>query len=59
MKLKIGSKIFTAADGPIMVILTDQDKLNIANMAPGAIKYCVYQDDMFTPDEIRNWMMEE
>ena len=45
MKVKVGNKVYTGEDEPIMVILTEQDKKNIANMFPDATKYCSYPDD--------------
>ena len=57
MKVKIGNKIHESKDGPIMVILTDKDKENIANMDKDCTKYCMYQDDM-SDEEIYKWMEE-
>lgn len=58
MEVKIGDKIYNVEnDGPIMIILTTQDKLNIANMAPHATKYCMYSDD-YVKEEIEKFMKE-
>jgi hypothetical protein len=38
-----------------MVILTEDDKFNIAHMAPEATKYCAYPETM-TPKEAEKWM---
>ena len=32
---------------PIMIELTEQDKLNIQNMAPEATKYAIFSDDSY------------
>ena len=45
MKVKIGNRIIDAEDEPIMVILSDKDKCNIANMDPESDKYCCVPDD--------------
>jgi len=42
MKIKVGDKVYSGEQEPIMVILTEQDKKNIGNMIPGSTKYCVY-----------------
>lgn len=42
MKVKIGNKIYYTDKEPVMVILTEQDKKNIANMVSGATRYCMY-----------------
>jgi hypothetical protein len=55
MKIKIGKTIYDPNDQPIMIILTEKDKFNIAHMAPEATKYCAYPDTM-RPEEIEKWM---
>lgn len=55
MKVKIGNKIYTDADQPIMVILTDFDKQNISQMPAEAKKYLSYPDTM-TEEEAREFM---
>lgn len=42
MKVKVGNKIYTSKEQPIMVILSDDDKSNIAAMLPEARKYCEF-----------------
>ena len=44
MKIKIGEKVYDGNDVPVMVILSDDDKENIANMLPTATKYCSYPE---------------
>lgn len=61
MKIKIGNKIYTAEEyGPIMVILRESDKYNIANMPPEATRYCVYppKEEWIKNDyeKIQAWM---
>ena len=58
MKVKIGNVIHSSDDGPIMVVLTDQDKENIAKMLPECSKYCEYSDDC-NADEIEKWIETE
>jgi len=53
MKVKVGDKVYDSLKQPIMVILEAQDRKNIANMPP---RYCQYNHDNFTTDEIREWM---
>jgi hypothetical protein len=45
MKVKIGDKIYNASEEPIMLILTQEDRKNIENMAPDATKYCAFPDN--------------
>ena len=63
MKVKVGDKIYDGEKEPVMVILTDDDKENIANMAPEAHKYCAYpNDDCWIKNDykaIREWMKKE
>jgi len=42
MRVKIGDKILNPNDEPIMIILSDQDKKNIADMPKEAHCYCEY-----------------
>lgn len=58
MKVKIGLEIFDPNDQPLMVILTDTDKSNIANMDPKFYKYCSFPDsfDDATQKKLLKWM---
>lgn len=56
MKVKIENIIADGVVQPVMVILTDQDKENIRNMAPDATKYCQYPSEKFTREEIEKWV---
>ena len=54
MKVKIRNKIYSGDREPVMIILSEQDKQNIANMIPNATKYCVYPE--FWEKDILDWM---
>lgn len=59
MKVKVGNKVYTSVDQPIMVILSDQDKFNIAHMAPEATRYAEFDDDLgWTNEQKIEWMQE-
>jgi len=60
MKVKVGNKVYDPDNEPVMIILTDQDKKFIADMAPDSYKYCAYPataewrlDDH---EKIKDWM---
>jgi hypothetical protein len=56
MRVKVGNEWFEAKEGqPIMIDLSEADKANIANMAPEATKYAVFDDNQ-TSDEKLAWM---
>jgi hypothetical protein len=60
MKVKVGDKVYDGDDEPVMVILSEQDKLNIANMAADATKYCMYPATaewrLNNYEKIKEWM---
>ncbi len=57
MKVKIGNTIYDSHDIPIMIILTDQAKININNMPLELMKYCEYPSDKnYSIDDIKNFM---
>ena len=58
MKVKIGNEIYEANDVPVMVILSEKDKENIANMLPEATKYCAYPEGT-DRELIADWMEDE
>lgn len=58
MKIKVGNRIYSGEDEPIMVVLTDKDKENIANMLPECTKYCEYDNETHTIKEIEKWMKD-
>jgi hypothetical protein len=55
MKVKVGDKIYDGKNEPVMVILSERDKKNIANMPPDATKYCVFPDEG-SPEDAEVWM---
>lgn len=55
MKVKVGETIYDADMQPIMVILSDEDKINIRNMHPDKDKYCCYPASC-DPMKILEWM---
>ena len=42
MKVRIGDQTYDANDQPIILKLTDQDKVNISNMLPHCTRYAAY-----------------
>lgn len=59
MKIKVGNEIFDAEKQPIMIILTQQDKNNIANMHPEAMSYACFPDNCgMSIEEMYAWMAE-
>jgi len=58
MKVKVGNTIHDGNDEMVMVILSEKDKENIANMPEDNTKYCCAPDGT-DPDEIRAWMADE
>ncbi len=46
MKFKVGHQIFDSVDRPLMVILSEEEKQDIAAMVPSDFRYCVYPDDV-------------
>ena len=60
MKVKVGNMIYDGDTRPVMVILTREDKENIASMGPGDFKYCTYpKDSTWDEKKARAWMDEE
>lgn len=57
MKVKIGSKTYDSTIEPIMIVLSEQDKKNIAIMLPSATKYCSFPSEMDF-DKVEKWMDE-
>lgn len=55
MKIKVGTKIYDGDEEPVMVILSDKDKCNIANMPADKTQYCSFPVDA-NVDEITKWM---
>ncbi len=55
MWVKVGKKVYSGDVEPVMVILSEKDKENIANMDPKATKYCEYPDSV-PKEEIEKFM---
>jgi hypothetical protein len=59
MLVKVGDKVYSSQDQPIMVVLAEQDKRNIANMLPDATRYAEFSDALGWTDEQKfQWMRE-
>lgn len=58
MKVWINGKVTDTKETPIVVILTEQDRKNIANMIPGATLYCMYDTDTHSQEEIEKLLTE-
>ena len=60
MKVKVGNKIYDGEKEPVMVILNEGEKKQIAEMPKGLQKYCVYPDTKYwienEYEKIRKWM---
>lgn len=58
MRIKVGNRVIDSKDEPIMVILTDQDKVNIGRMDPDCTKYCEFEKDDHDIEDIECWMAD-
>lgn len=57
MKVKIGDHVYDSENEKIVIVLSEQDKKNIAAMHPYATKYCAYPvDAVNTVEYIIDWM---
>ena len=57
MKVKVGDKIYSAKDQPIMVILDENDRFNIAHMPESVTRYAEFPSDHnMTTEEMLEWM---
>lgn len=59
MKVKISDFIIDADKQPVMLILSEQDKKNIAKMHPGSTKYACFPKGWGTEKEMDKWMDED
>lgn len=57
MQVKIGNKIFDSDEEPILLILSEDTKENIAAMDSSATRYCEYPEG-WDADAILEWMNE-
>ena len=56
MKVKVANDVYTPEDYPIMVILDDKDKENIAGMEKGVTKYACFSDkEKMNDEEKKEW----
>ena len=55
MIVKIGNTVVDSENEPVMVVLSDQDKENIASMLPECHKYCSFPEGR-EESEIRAFM---
>lgn len=62
MKIKIGDKIYDSEKQPVMIIISEEEKKQISNMAKEATKYCIYPDnEEWTSNNFKNikqWMRD-
>lgn len=56
MKVKVGDRVYDGEKEPVMVILSDDDKKNIASMSPKDTKYCSFPTSGVTPGEVQEWV---
>ena len=57
MRVKVGKRIYSSDKLPIMLVLSDEEKKQIADMGDGASKYAVFpNDNAMTNDEAIEWM---
>ena len=62
MKVKVGDKVYNGEKEPVMVILSNGEKSQIANMHLYNTKYCVYPDEKKWVEndykKIKEWMRD-
>jgi hypothetical protein len=59
MKVKINNKIHDSNDVPMVIILSEQDKANIANLHEDKYRYAAAPTDSFENEaEFREWVLE-
>jgi len=56
MRVKVGDRVHSSNDEPILLILDEGDRQGIIDLDPGAKGYCVYPQERFTPRQITEWM---
>lgn len=54
MDVKVKGTIYRGMDTLVMVKLTEQDKWNIANMAPDATVYSMYPQELYSIPQVLN-----
>lgn len=50
MKIKIGDQYYDTEDQPVMLVLSDSDKENIAKMHPRCAKFAIFPNTL-RPDQ--------
>jgi hypothetical protein len=55
VKVKVGDTVYDGADEPVMAILSEKDKANIASMAKEHHRYCSFPPEM-DREEVEAWM---
>ena len=58
MIVKIGDKFYDSEKEPIMIILSDFDKVYIGNMDPKTFRYCSYPKEIDFK-KISKWMLKD
>jgi len=58
MKVKIGDKIYDGKEVPIMLILNKGEREQIAEMYSTCTRYCMYPQDKYTVEQIKEWMLD-
>jgi len=56
MQVRIGDKIYDADQQPIMLVLSDLDRQQIAAMPAGLHCFCAFPADKFNQEDIQRWM---
>jgi hypothetical protein len=56
MKVKAGDRVFDSNRLPVMIILSQQDKENIAHMHPECMKYAAFPGGWGNKEEMLAWM---
>jgi len=56
MQVRIGDTLYDADKTPIMLVLTDLDRQQIAAMPPGLHRFCVFPADKFNQEDVQKWM---
>lgn len=55
MKVKVGDTIYDAENEPVMIICTDSERKQMAQMPAKLTKYCQFPENM-DKEEIKKWM---
>jgi len=58
MRVKVGNRVYDSEEQPVMVVLSDSDKKNIAEMLPECTMYTAFPE-YCTGREIEEWMKGE